>query len=61
VAIQEIEVAGPAIQAISVVTETRTLRLQPLAIPDEMNAVGKACQARNGSKVVKGNLDFLTF
>ena len=43
-AIQEIQVAGPAVQAILVVTETRNLRTQPFAIPDEMNAVGKAWQ-----------------
>ena len=43
-AIQEIQVAGPAVQAIRVVTETRNLRTQPFAIPDEMNAVGKAWQ-----------------
>ena len=42
--IQEIQVAGPAVQAIRVVTETRNLRTQPFAIPDEMNAVGKAWQ-----------------
>ena len=43
-AIQEIQVAGPAVQAIRVVTETRNLRTQPFAIPDEMNAMGKAWQ-----------------
>ena len=42
--VQEIQVAGPAVQAIRVVTETRNLRTQPFAIPDEMNAVGKAWQ-----------------
>ena len=42
--IQEIQVAGPAVQAIPVVTETRNLCTQPFAIPDEMNAVGKAWQ-----------------
>ena len=43
-AIQEIQVAGLAVQAIQVVTETRNLRTQPFAIPDEMNTVGKAWQ-----------------
>ena len=44
-AIKKIQVAvGPAVQAIRVVTETRNLRTQPFAIPDEMNAVGKAWQ-----------------
>ena len=43
-AVQEIQVAGPAVQAIRVVTETRNLRTQPFAIPDEMNAMGKAWQ-----------------
>ena len=37
--VQEIQVAGPTVQAIRVVTETRT---QPFAIPDEANAMGKA-------------------
>ena len=41
-AIQEIQVAGPAVQATRVVTETRILRTQQFAILDEMNAVGKA-------------------
>ena len=41
-AVQEIQVPGSAVQAIRVVTETRNLRAQPFAIPDEMNAVGKA-------------------
>ena len=43
-AVQEIKVAGPAVQAIRVVTETRNLRKQPFTIPDETNAVGKAWQ-----------------
>ena len=43
-AIQKIQVAGPALQAIRVVTETRNLRTQLFAIPDEMNAMGKAWQ-----------------
>ena len=43
-AIQEIQVAGLAVQAIRVVTESRNRRIQPFAIPDEMNAVGKAWQ-----------------
>ena len=42
--IQEIHVAGPAVQAIRVVTETTNLRTYPFAIPDEMNAVRKAWQ-----------------
>ena len=41
-AIKKIQVAGPALQAIRVVTETRNLRTQLFAIPDEMNAMGKA-------------------
>ena len=41
-AIQKIQVAGAALQAIRVVTETRNLPTQPFAIPDEMNAMGKA-------------------
>ena len=44
VAVQEIQVAGPAVQAIQVVTETRNLCTQPFAIPDETNAMGKAWQ-----------------
>ena len=43
-AVHNIQVAGPAVQAIRVVTETRNLRTQPFIIPDEMNAVGKAWQ-----------------
>ena len=43
-AVQEIQVAGPTVQAIRVVTETRNLRTQPFVIPDETNAVGKAWQ-----------------
>ena len=43
-AIKKIQVAGPALQAIRVVTETRNLRTQLFAIPDEMNAMGKAWQ-----------------
>ena len=45
-AVQEIQVAGPTVQAIRVVTETRNLRTQPFVIPDETNAVGKAWQER---------------
>ena len=58
-AVEEIQVAGPTVQAIRVVTETRNLRTQPFAIPDETNAVEKL--GKNGSKVAKGNLDFLRF
>ena len=43
-AIQEIQVAGPAVQAIRVVTERRNLHTQAFAIPDKMNTVGKAWQ-----------------
>ena len=43
-AVQDIQVARPAVQAIRIVTETRNLRTQPFAIPDETNAVGKAWQ-----------------
>ena len=43
-AVHNIQVAGPAVQAIRVVTKTRNLRTQPFIIPDEMNAVGKAWQ-----------------
>ena len=43
-AVQEIQVAGPTVQAIRVVTETRNLRTQLFVIPDKTNAVGKAWQ-----------------
>ena len=42
--VQEIQVAGLAVHAIRDVTETRNLRTQPFAIPEETNAVGKAWQ-----------------
>ena len=57
--VQEIQVAGPAVQAIRVVTETRNLRTQPFAIPDEMNAVGKAWQ--EWLEGIEGNSDSLRF
>ena len=38
-AVQKIQVPGPTVQAIRVVTETRNLSTQPFVIPDETNAV----------------------
>ena len=58
-AVQEIQVAGPAVQAIRVVTETRNLRTQPFAIQTKQTPWEKL--GKNGSKVSKGNLDFLRF
>ena len=43
-AVEEIQVAGPTVQAIRVVTETRNLRAQPFVVPGETNAMGKAWQ-----------------
>ena len=37
--VQEIQVPGPTVQAIRVVTETRNLSTQPFVIPDETNTV----------------------
>ena len=49
-AVQGIQVAGPAVQAIRVVTETRNLRTQPFTIPGEINAVGKAPRISEASE-----------
>ena len=49
--LQGIQIAGPAVQAIRVVTVTRNLRTQPFTIPGEINAVGKAPRISEASEM----------